>query len=130
MKVVRAAGGLVVRATEDGPVLLVVHRPAYDDWSLPKGKLDTGEGDQDAARREVTEETGVDARIIGDAGTVEYEDARGRAKIVRYFVMEPVAHAARAPDAEVDVIEWWPIADAIASLTYAHDRDLVAATLT
>ncbi len=84
---VRAAGGIVRREHGDGTEILVVHRPAYDDWSLPKGKLDPGENDAEAAVREVLEETGVRAEITADAGTVEYRDHRDRAKVVRYFTM-------------------------------------------
>ena len=128
---VRAAGGVVLRpATTDedeGLHVLVVHRPAYDDWSLPKGKLDPGEDDAIAAQREVHEETGVQARITGDAGSIQYVDRRGRPKTVRYFVMS-VDHdpGTRPPDHEVDVVEWWPLDRACTALTYPRDRELLA----
>jgi 8-oxo-dGTP diphosphatase len=124
---VRAAGGVVTRTGDDGIEILVVHRPAYDDWSLPKGKLEPGEDDATAARREVLEETGVDAVVTAPVGSVEYTDRRGRAKRVQYFSMTPRAANRRAPDDEVDVVEWWPVQRAATDLTYPHDRALAAA---
>jgi 8-oxo-dGTP pyrophosphatase MutT (NUDIX family) len=123
---VRAAGGVVTRQGDDGIEVLVVHRPAYDDWSLPKGKLEPGEDDETAARREVLEETGVDAVVTAPAGSVEYTDRRGRSKRVTYFTMTPNDVAPRDADDEVDIVAWWPVATAAAELTYPHDRDLVA----
>jgi 8-oxo-dGTP pyrophosphatase MutT (NUDIX family) len=123
---VRAAGGIVTRAGTDGAEVLVVHRPAYDDWSLPKGKLEPGEDDETAARREVLEETGVDAVVVGRAGSVRYTDRRGRSKHVEYFTMAAHTSSARVPDDEVDVVAWWPVATAATELTYPHDRELVA----
>jgi 8-oxo-dGTP diphosphatase len=123
---VRAAGGVVARAAAGGPEVLVVHRPAYDDWSLPKGKLEPGEIEQDAARREVLEETGVDAEVVAPAGSVVYTDRRGRTKHVAYFTMTPRATAPREADDEVDIVAWWPVDRAVTELTYAHDRELAA----
>jgi 8-oxo-dGTP diphosphatase len=124
---VRAAGGVVTRAGATGTEVLVVHRPAYDDWSLPKGKLEPGEDDETGAVREVLEETGVDAVVLGRAGSVRYTDRRGRPKQVEYFTMAPRTVADREPDDEVDIVAWWPLATAASDLTYPHDRDLVAA---
>jgi len=123
---VRAAGGVVARTAVDGPEVLVVHRPAYDDWSLPKGKLEPGETEEAAARREVLEETGVDADVTAPVGSVVYTDRRGRTKHVAYFTMTPRSATPRDPDDEVDVVAWWPVARAVAELTYPHDRELAA----
>jgi len=123
---VRAAGGVVTRPGAEGTEVLVVHRPAYDDWSLPKGKLEPGEDDETAARREVLEETGVDAAVVGRAGSVRYTDRRGRAKHVEYFTMTTRSSTPRTPDDEVDVVAWWPVRSAAVELTYPHDRELVA----
>ena len=124
---IRAAGGIVLRDGDDEPLVLVVHRPTYDDWSLPKGKLDAGEDDHTAAIREVTEETGVNARIVGDADSIEYVDRKGRPKVVRYFMMEVVSDPGhRVPDDEVDIVAWWPIGYARTALTYPRDCDLLA----
>jgi 8-oxo-dGTP diphosphatase len=119
---VRAAGGVVVR---DGAVL-VVHRPRYDDWSLPKGKLEDGESWEEAALREVREETGVGGRLVRELDDDHYTDRKGRPKRVRWWLMQPVALDLREPDHEVDEVRWVPLADAQALLSYAHDRALVA----
>ena len=124
---IRAAGGIVLRDGNDEPEVLVVHRPIYDDWSLPKGKLDPGEDDETAAVREVVEETGVEARITGNADSIEYIDRRGRPKVVRYFMMDVVEDPGhRVPDDEVDIVAWWPIGYARTALTYPRDCDLLA----
>jgi 8-oxo-dGTP pyrophosphatase MutT (NUDIX family) len=120
---VRAAGGVVVRAGGD---VLVIHRPQYDDWSLPKGKVDPGEDEPTAAVREVEEETGVRAAITREVGAIEYLDRRGRNKTVRYFMMT-VDHdpGMRVADDEVDIVEWWPLERARVALTYERDRELL-----
>ena len=115
----RAAGGFVVR---NGTVLLV-HRPAYDDWTLPKGKLDAGESWQEAARREVEEETGLRCDPGEEVGRTHYNDARGRSKEVRYYRMEPDGEP--WAQNEVDEVRWVPLEDAAELLSYEHDRDLV-----
>jgi 8-oxo-dGTP diphosphatase len=117
---VRAAGGVVLR---DGRIALV-HRPRYDDWSLPKGKLNDDESWEDAAVREVREETGLDCELREELSSVEYTDAKGRPKTVRYWRMEPRAGEFE-PNDEVDELRWLAPADAVACLTYDRDRDLV-----
>jgi 8-oxo-dGTP diphosphatase len=116
---VRAAGGVIVR---DGCVLLV-HRPRYDDWTLPKGKLDAGESWQEAARREVEEETGLRAELGEEAGRTFYLDSRGRDKEVRYYRM--TAEGEPFPQNEVDEVRWLPFAEATELLSYPHDCELV-----
>ena len=126
-EVVRAAGGVVWRPGPDGrPEVLVVHRPKYDDWSLPKGKLDHGEEHEAAALREVEEETGLRCRLGRPLGSLAYEDRKGRPKVVRYWAMT-VEGGAFAPNAEVDAVRWLPAAGARAVLSYERDADLVAA---
>jgi 8-oxo-dGTP diphosphatase len=129
---VRAAGGIVSRTGPTGEVeVVVVHRPRYDDWSLPKGKVDRGESDEDCARREVLEETGLVVALGPEAPSVRYRDRTGRDKLVRYWRMKVVEdHGPRAPDDEVDATEWWSLDRARRDLTYPHDRDLVAELLT
>jgi 8-oxo-dGTP diphosphatase len=122
MERVEAAGGVVVR---DGRVV-VVHRPRYDDWSLPKGKLDTGESFEDAAIREVEEETGLRCRLVRELPTVEYE-VRGRPKLVRYWAMEVVDETPFVPNDEVDEVRWVDPGDALALLSYDRDREPVRA---
>ena len=99
--------------------MLLVHRPKYDDWSLPKGKLEKGESWEEAALREVEEETGIECELGGYGGTARYEVA-GVPKEVRYFVMRPVGEA-RAQN-EVDEVRWVTFAEAPDLLTHERDR--------
>ena len=122
---VRAAGGVVRRTAGDGIEVLVVHRPRYDDWSLPKGKLDPGETFEQAAVREVQEETGVRARLAQELSPVRYRDRKGRRKIVRYWIMEVEDPGSFEPNDEVDEIRWLDPAGAIGLLSYAHDAELL-----
>ena len=117
---VNAAGGVVVR---DG-LICVVHRPRYDDWTLPKGKLDAGESFEDAALREVWEETGLRCRLARELAPVRYT-VKGRPKLVRYWVMEVVEDGGFEPDDEVDEVRWVDVGAAQDLLTYEHDRELV-----
>ena len=115
---VRAAGGVVVR---DGRVLLV-HRPKYGDWSLPKGKLEDGESWEQAALREVVEETGLDCELGEEVGRSHYEVPEGP-KEVRYFRMTSVSEP-RAQN-EVDEVRWVPLAEAETILSHPNDRELL-----
>jgi 8-oxo-dGTP diphosphatase len=118
---VRAAGGLIVR---DGEVA-VVHRPKYDDWSLPKGKLDPGESWEEAAVREVHEETGIRARIVAELAPSRYRDRKGRPKTVRWYRMDVEDEGAFEPDDEVDELRWLAPEAARALVDYDHDRALL-----
>ena len=120
MSVVRAAGGLVVR---DGMVLLV-HRPKYDDWSFPKGKCDDDEPDEACAVREVEEETGFRCELLEELGRTSYLDARGRPKVVRYWRMRAIAGEFVA-DEEVDEIRWETPERAVELLTWSRDVPLL-----
>jgi 8-oxo-dGTP diphosphatase len=123
--VVRAAGGLLLRRGESGAVeVALVHRPKYDDWTFPKGKLVDGETDEEAALREVEEETGYRARLDRELASVSYRDPAGRPKVVRYWTMTPEAGSFR-PNREVDELRWLAIEDAASTLTYDHDRELL-----
>lgn len=126
---VRAAGGVVWRRSGEGPFeVLVVHRPRYDDWSLPKGKADPGESDADTALREVEEETGFTCRLGQELPPTLYRDNKGRPKTVRYWAMEPVSGDDRfTPNAEIDEIRWLPAPEAVKLLSYDHDRPVVQA---
>ncbi len=119
---VEAAGGVVL--DDEGRVVLV-HRPRYDDWSLPKGKLDPGESFEEAALREVEEETGMRCRLLDELDPVEYRDNKGREKLVRYWLMAVERDPGFAPNDEVDELRWVPPAEAAALLTYPHDAELV-----
>ena len=123
---VRAAGGLVCRSREDGTAeILLVHRPEYDDWSFPKGKLEQGETEEEAAVREVEEETGLRCELGPELATTRYRDARGRPKTVRYWSMTPIAGQLAAAN-EIDDATFVPLAEAADLLTYERDRDLLA----
>jgi 8-oxo-dGTP diphosphatase len=118
---VLAAGGVIRRAGS----IAVIHRPKYDDWTLPKGKLDPGESFEEAALREVREETGLECELGDELRSTTYRDAKGRDKLVRYWEMTPVDGSDFTPNDEVDELRWLPPGEARELLTYARDRDLI-----
>jgi 8-oxo-dGTP diphosphatase len=124
---VKAAGGLVWRRAGDTIAIAIAHRPRYDDWSLPKGKLDAGESWEDAALREVEEETGMRCRLGDELEPVTYQDRKGRDKVVRYWLMEPEDDTDFAPNDEVDQLRWMAPPEALEILSYPRDRELVEA---
>jgi 8-oxo-dGTP diphosphatase len=121
---VRAAGGIVLRGKPPSVDIALVHRPSYDDWSLPKGKQEPGEDNRGAALREVREETGILCRIVGHAGAKRYEVSAGT-KEVEYFLMRPHRITARTHPEEVDEFRWVPWAEAPSLLTYDLDQALL-----
>lgn len=124
--VVRAAGGVVWRRRAGGALeVAVVHRPKYDDWSLPKGKLERGESHETAARREVQEETGLRCELGRELAGTAYVDRKGRPKSVRYWAMTVLDGAFRPSD-EVDDLRWLTPDEAAARLSYPHDTAVVA----
>ncbi|MCG8966782.1 NUDIX hydrolase [Streptomyces sp. CL12-4] len=124
---VRAAGCVLWRRAPGAgePQLCLVHRPKYDDWSHPKGKLLRGEDPLAGALREVAEETGYAASPGVELPTVRYL-VDGRPKEVRYWAAEAVS-GGFTPNAEVDRILWLPVPAARARLTQPRDRALVDA---
>jgi 8-oxo-dGTP diphosphatase len=125
---VRAAGGVVWRP--GGPEVLLVHRPKYDDWTLPKGKLRRGEHPIVAACREVREETAVDPRVMVRLPTVSYVTRVGgqpAPKVVDYWTMTVVADTGFTPGAEIDDIRWLPVEPALRRLSYDHDISVLSA---
>jgi len=122
---VRAAGGVVMRTGPRRAEILVVHRPRYDDWTLPKGKAKPGESDEACALREVEEETGLVCELGEVVAVCEYKDRAGRPKRVRYFAMTPREGAEAAPQNEVDAVRWLTRRRAIGTLTYERDREIV-----
>ena len=124
-----AAGGVVVDTKTARPRVLLVHRPRYDDWSFPKGKLDTAETVEDAALREVLEETGIQCKIVRKIEILRYSyqtsKGRRRPKVVHYFLMDALTDEIRVPGAEVDRAEWLDFETASRMLSYDRDRELL-----
>ncbi|MEN8239263.1 MAG: NUDIX hydrolase [Actinomycetota bacterium] len=120
-----AAGCVVARRRKDGePEYLIVHRPRYHDWSLPKGKVDKGETFLDAALREVEEETGIVGRKPRPIGSVGYLTKAGNAKVVRWWLVD-VKKGEFRPNKEVDKIKWVSAKKARKKLTYRNDREVL-----
>jgi 8-oxo-dGTP pyrophosphatase MutT (NUDIX family) len=128
-EVIRAAGGVIWRPSEwlPGTVdIVLVHRPAYDDWSLPKGKADKGETDEDAAVREVEEETGLVVKLGAELPSTRYLDRYAKPKLVRYWIMTPVSGELKGSN-EVDVARWLPLGRAIQMMSYERDQPVLTA---
>ena len=122
---VRAAGGALWRPADgDGLETALVHRPKYDDWSLPKGKPDEGEHLLETAVREVAEETGLDVVVGRRSVRTEYEVPEGP-KRVDYWLMRVVGGEFE-PNDEVDELRWLPVEEACALVSHAHDRAVLA----
>jgi 8-oxo-dGTP diphosphatase len=121
---VKAAGGVLVRSGPRGPEVAVIHRPKYEDWSLPKGKLDDDEDYEQAALREIEEETGMRGELGPELSQVSYRDRKGRTKLVRYWVVRPT-DGEFEPGNEVDELRWLDPDAAQQLLSYEHDARLV-----
>ena len=125
-----AAGGIIIDESSDSRRVLLVHRPRYDDWSFPKGKLDPGETIEEAALREVKEETGLKCRIIRKLAVGRYlyrtrHKGRLKPKAVHYFLMERLNRRIKVPGDEVDLAEWVELDEASRKLTYTQDKELL-----
>ena len=118
---VRGAGGVVLR----GGKVCIIHRPDYEDWSLPKGKLDGRETHEQAAVREVHEETGLRCTLGAELSSQEYTDRQGRPKTVRWWAMRVLSDDGFKPLHEVDERRWVTPEQAERMLVYEHDRELV-----
>ena len=128
-----AAGGVVFERTDNHVRVVLIHRPKYQDWSLPKGKAEPGESITQTALREVREETGLVCRIVQELEQVRYSYRTGkdnlRPKTVHYFLMKPVGGRLEAPGQEADAARWFDADEAIRLLTYEHDRELLQKAL-
>jgi 8-oxo-dGTP diphosphatase len=120
--VVRKAGGRMEVA--------VVHRPAREDWSFPKGKLEDGETLEECALREVFEESGLICRLGRFLGHTEYRDRKDRQKIVAYWLMTVKTDVGFEVSEEVDELRWIDTASAPTLLSYERDAELLAAIST
>jgi 8-oxo-dGTP diphosphatase len=123
---------VVWKRGDDGwPVVILVHRPKYDDWSLPKGKAHEGEDEATAALREVEEETGLRCDLGEELPSSSYQDRFGRDKTVRYWAMTPGDEkdgdevTSFVPNAEVDEVRWLTPDDAADLLSYDRDREIL-----
>ncbi len=126
--IIRAAGGVVWRAAPPGGAwpleVLVIHRPHRQDWSLPKGKLEPGETDEQAAVREVEEETGFRCTMGVDLGLSHHVDHKGRPKTTHWWEMQVESGEFAAND-EVDEVRWLIPEDAAGLLTWASDHQVL-----
>jgi 8-oxo-dGTP pyrophosphatase MutT (NUDIX family) len=128
---VKAAGGVVCRPAGDGVELAVVHRPRYDDWSFPKGKLDRGELAPVAAVREVLEETGVRVRLGAPLDFQRYPTG-GRVKKVFYWHGRVVGDhevSGYRVNSEIDDLAWVPLEEAATRLSYTIDQQTLVEAL-
>ncbi len=122
-----AAGGILIRLNDDdSKSVLLVHRPRYLDWSFPKGGVKSGETVEEAAIREVEEETGLRCLILGklQIARYHYRTAKGnlRPKAVHYFLMESISNCITTDGVEVDDARWFDAGEAEAKLSYEADR--------
>ena len=122
---IRAAGALLWREIAAGEIeIALVHRPRYDDWSLPKGKIDVNETALACAYREVFEETGIKARFTRQLGAVEYED-NGAQKRVKYWVAQALGASDFVANEEVDQLRWLNPTDSIELATHQSDKEVI-----
>ena len=124
-----SAGGVVYRRTEWGYDIVAVQRARHEDWSLPKGHIEAGESREQAPLREVKEETGLDAKIVGDLGEVVYFYRRREEGLVRksvyHYLMEATSDKLGNPNWEVSEVRWVPITEAHTLLSYENDKGVV-----
>ena len=124
-----SAGGVVYRRTAEGYDIVAVQRARHEDWSLPKGHIEAGESREQAALREVKEETGLDAQIVGELGEVVYFYRRREEGLVRksvyHYLMEALGDKLGNPNWEVSEVRWVPITGAYTLLSYENDKGIV-----
>jgi 8-oxo-dGTP pyrophosphatase MutT (NUDIX family) len=121
---IRAAGGIVTRFVAAGRVeVACIYRESRGDWTFPKGKLDPGETFEQAALREVWEETGMTCQVERFVGTTNYTHRKGKPKIVAYYLMS-VDEGEFAPTAEVDELVWMALEQVRSHLTWDRDQEL------
>ncbi len=128
MEIIQAAGGIVWKDQAGGRRLAVVRRARRGDWTLPKGKLEQGESFEEAALREVAEETGCEARLGAFAATSVY-DSRHGPKVVLFWHMALVRQGQLPADGEVDAVAWLTPAAALRRLDRERDRRLLRTAL-
>ena len=126
---IRAAGALLWRESSELKIeIALIHRPCYDDWSLPKGKIEEGESSLRCAFREVLEETGITPQFGRELGSVEYKEPAGL-KRVKYWAAKALTDEF-LPNEEVDEIKWLNPEDALPVATHESDRSIIENFLT
>lgn len=126
-EVVYAAGGIVTRLEGGRPRYLLIHRPKYDDWTFPKGKLDPGESAAEAALREVEEETGLTTSLAEELVGTRYRVTTGATKVVRYWHLVD-GRGRFTPNREVDEVRWVTVSEAMHLISHRLERSLFAAS--
>lgn len=130
-----SAGGIVIRHTPQGAELVLgrrIRNGASAIWSLPKGTPDDGETPEQTALREVTEETGLEVRILESIGDIHYRfirDGQRIQKTVHYYLMEPVGGSISDHDHEFEEVRWFALAEAESVMRFRTERDIVARAL-
>lgn len=127
-KLIEAAGTVTLRDKDGKRQVLLVHRPSYDDWSLPKGHLEPDEYEAVAAGRETWEETGTTVELGRPVRTIRYPVSAGE-KIVHYWLARPVASRHRKADKEVDKVAWLTPKAAMKRMTYGDERAVLEEAL-
>lgn len=123
---IRAAGALLWRESQDLEVeIALIHRPRYDDWSLPKGKVEQGETALECAYRELIEETGIRASFTRQLGSVEYEESGQRKRVVFWAAQCALSASNFVANEEVDQLHWLSVDAALAKATHASDREMI-----
>lgn len=125
-----SAGGVVFRIRDGTTEVVLVGRPASQLWALPKGTLEPGESLEQAALREVSEETGLEVEIMQPVGQIAYSFALRRervqvSKVVHHYLMEPRGGNLERHDREYDVVNWYAVGEALRRMTYDNERDIV-----
>jgi 8-oxo-dGTP pyrophosphatase MutT (NUDIX family) len=124
-RIVRAAGAVVWRHGPNGVEILLIHRPRYGDWSFPKGKVKTGESEEEGALRELEEEVGIRGTLGPELARTSYRDGKGRTKTVRYWAVALPAGTEPITGDGVDEVRWLPVEEAADELSWPRDRPVL-----